>query len=167
MAWKMSRKWSSWENLWNGTLAISICSSLAPTHTTTPQSEHTHWEIKILHSVFSMINLTVSLWNLKGKKMEAFLFPVESNHSFISLGVYIESCLFRILADKNTAHNLLYIPFPFCLFFGGNYVYFMITKQLYIKNTFRMQRLSQVMHFPWVAIGLSVPRGTDCIQMNW
>jgi len=105
-----------------------------------PAGEHTHWKIKACTSVFSMINLTVSLWNLKGKKMEAFLFPVESNHSFISLGVYIKSAVYleSLLIRTPHAHNLLYIPFPFCLFFGGgeNYVYFMITQNdLYIKNT--------------------------------
>ena len=72
--------------------------------------------------------------------MEAFLFPVESNHSFISLGVYIKRAVYleSLLIRTPHAHNLLYIPFPFCLFFGGgeNYVYFMITQNdLYIKNT--------------------------------
>lgn len=77
--------------------------------------------------------------------MEAFLFPIESNHSFISLGVYIKRAVYleSLLIRTPHAHNL-YIPFPFCLFFWGggreegreNYVYFMITQNdLYIKNT--------------------------------
>ena len=72
--------------------------------------------------------------------MEAFPFPIESNHSFISLGVYIKRAVYLefLLIRTPQAHNLLYIPFPFFLFFGGgaNYVYFMITQNdLYIKNT--------------------------------
>lgn len=73
--------------------------------------------------------------------MEAFLFPIESNHSFISLSVYITRAVYLVslLIRKPHAHNALYIPFPCCLFGGEgreNYVYFMITQNdLYIKNT--------------------------------
>lgn len=72
--------------------------------------------------------------------MEAFLFPMESNHCFIFLGVYIKRAVYleSLLIRTPHTHNLLYIPFPFWLFWGGreNYVYFMITQNdLYIKNT--------------------------------
>lgn len=70
--------------------------------------------------------------------MEAFLFPIESNHGFISLSIYIERGVYLESSVIRTrqAHNLLYILFSFCLFWGENYVYFMITQNdLYIKNT--------------------------------
>lgn len=73
--------------------------------------------------------------------MEAFLFPIESNHSFISLGVYIKRAVYleSLLIRTPRTPNLLYILFPFCLLGGEgreNYVYFMITQNdLYIKNT--------------------------------
>lgn len=70
--------------------------------------------------------------------MEAFLFPIESNHSFISLSIYIERAVYleSLVIRTRQAHNLLYILFSFCLFWGENYVYFMITQNnLYIKNT--------------------------------
>lgn len=35
---------------------------------TTPQPKWTHWKTEACTSIFSMINLTVSLWNLKGRK---------------------------------------------------------------------------------------------------
>lgn len=70
--------------------------------------------------------------------MEAFLFPIESNHSFISHSIYIERAVYleSLVIRTWEAHNLLYILFSFCLFGGKNYVYFMITQNdLYIKNT--------------------------------
>lgn len=53
--------------------------------------------------------------------MEAFPFPIESNHSFISLGVYIKRAVYleSLLIRTPHAHDLLYIPFPFFLFWRG------------------------------------------------
>lgn len=94
-----------------------------------PQSRHPHhhhppkqihWKTEACRSVLAMINLSVSLWNLKeGEEKEAFLFPIESNHSSVSLGVYIKRAVYleSMLIRTPHTHDLLYIPFPFCLFF--------------------------------------------------